>query len=291
MQKTPRKHKPKFRPSHGQDSGVTSLSTATTESPALEEQSDGSPESPFTEIDPANLGPQISRMVATEVAKAIASLRTEAQDSLSGSHPRGRRAVASRPRTEANSPPGSDSETLEDGEFIENPDEDHGPRCYGPDGQRYPLKHAVEFLADLPPSQFGLRFQGLAKPLQRVGLALQDALATSSVAPDTACVIAESLVHIAGFAQHLSESPSASDQELAFFAQLLDSRRARLPIASAVSRLGKLARTATPKSAASPKAKVPSSKCPSCGEFGHWRRDCPRRNAQPLSAVSSTPNV
>lgn len=168
--------------------------------------------------------------------------------------------------------------------------------CAGPDGTSYPLLHALEYLEDLPSESFGPRLAGISRPLQRMGSIVFSAFRNELVPSSVATALAENLVSIAGYCQHLAEHGNSSEKELLQFAQLLDSRRARMPIQTALGRLAKLVKPAArqqtpPQQPSAPAAKrVPNGPCPRCGGSGHWGRDCPK-SLQRTGSVPVTPLV
>lgn len=208
-----------------------------------------------------------------------ASLLAKIEAMMKNSNPD--HSAASAPRTGARSTrPIQDEADEDEAEFGDITEDDLV--CNGPDGQTYALQHALEYLTDLPQDAFGMKFQGIAKPLQRSGAILLDAFRDNKIAPQTAVHLAESFIYMAGFVQHLAEHASSSDKELAYLAQLLDARRARLPIAAAMGRIAKLVKGVAPvkatpaPSAATSRKREPVGPCPRCGGTGHWGRDCPK---------------
>ena len=197
--------------------------------------------------------------------------------------------VTIRPAASRKPPPHSKSSDSDPTSDDSNEDEG-GPQCAGPDGLRYPLHHGLEYLVDLPELAFGHRFSWVARSVQRLGAIFATMLEHSN--QDTIqslCDGVEITVSMAAMAQQLADQPTMADEEVEYFNRLLDSRRARLPIAKAMPRLSRATKTAlgdgrrTSKSTSNTDnfrgkrttTSTPSTPCPNCRQFGHWKRDCP----------------
>jgi len=125
---------------------------------------------------------------------------------------------------------------------------------------------------DLPELAFGHRFSWVASSPPWLDSLIKTAYNRRSVS-------------LAATAQQLADQPTMAAEEVKYLNRLLDSRRARLFIAKAMSRLPRATKTALGDSrrVAKPTSNNgnpsdnfrPSTPCPNCRQFGHWKRDCP----------------